>query len=135
MGLKAHRGSSAFVLTSLALTWSVALVVGALVLPVYSGTAVNSSAEPTSTTATLVGENGLGVLIPVGIPAVVTLLVWVALRWRCSRGGRLSGSIAWMAIGLLAMFCVLAILSVGIFVLPVVLLLAGAAARTPVGAP
>jgi hypothetical protein len=44
-----------------------------------------------------------------------------------------SGGIAWAAIALLAAFCLLAILSIGVFVLPVVVLLAVAAARTPVG--
>jgi hypothetical protein len=104
-------------LVLLALAWGVALIAAALLVPVYGS-------------ATLVAENGADVLIPVGIPAVVSAAVWVALHVKCSRGGRAPDLVAWLLIGLLGAFCLVAILSIGVFVLPVAALLAIGAAMT-----
>ena len=114
------RGRRAFVLTLLALIWSIGLLAAALFAPEYGST-------------TLVQENGSGVLFPVGIPAVVSAAVWLALWLRCTRGGSVSGVVAWTCIAVLTGFCLLALASIGLFVIPVAVLLACAASATPIG--
>jgi hypothetical protein len=117
------HGRRAFRLTATAFLWSVGLVVAALIVPVYSGTDTRSGTGiPTVAThsnSTLVGENGLGILVVLGVPTIVTVLVWLALHDKCSRGRQSSGYVAWGLIGLLAAFSLLGVLSIGIFVLPV----------------
>jgi len=122
-----RRGRWAFGLTLTAFAWAAALVVGAVLLPVYS---VEDSGGGSSS-ATLVGENGLGVLLPVAFPALVAALVWYALHRKCSRGSRPAELVAWALVGVLLLGCLLAMLTIGIFVLPVALLLLLAAALTP----
>lgn len=118
--------------TVAAFVWSLGLLVAAVLVPVYSQTEASQSG-PTLTTATLVEVNGPRVLIPVALPVVLCAVAAIALRRKCMRGGRRSSAIAWGATGLLAAFALLAILSIGVFVVPVVLLLAWAAALTPSG--
>jgi hypothetical protein len=118
-------------LTTAAFVWALALVAGAFFVPVYSGVESGSAAGVVSTTSTLVGVNGLGVLLPVALPALLVALVWLALHRKCSRGSSRSGQVAWTLIVLLGTFSVLAMFSIGLFVLPTVLLLAGAATLTP----
>jgi len=130
-----RRGRWAFGLTLAALLWALGLVLAAFVVPVYSGRQSSGSAPQMDTSATLIGENGLGALVPVGAPALVVLLVWSALHFRCARGGRSAGYVAWVLIGLLSAFCLLAMFSIGMFVLPVALLLAAAASHTPLAQP
>jgi hypothetical protein len=101
----------------LALAWGLALIAAALVVPEYGS-------------ATLVSENGAGVLIPVAIPAAVSAAAWLALRVKCSRGGRTAEVVAWLLIAVLSAFCFLAILSIGVFVLPIAALLTVAARMT-----
>ena len=118
---------------SFALVWSALLVAGALVLPAYStssqeatvdtGTGAASTAPVTTGTETLVGVNGEGVLIVVGIPLVVTLLVATALAFRRRR-------IGWVLTSILGFFTLLAMLSIGIFILPTTLALVVACAAT-----
>ena len=115
-------GPRALLFTALALLWSVGLLAAALVAPVYGS-------------ATLVDVNGRGVLLVVAVPAVSTVAVWIALWRRCSRGGRISGYLAWACVSLLAAFCFLAMFSIGVFVVPVALLLARAVSLTPSGSP
>jgi hypothetical protein len=103
--------------------WSVGLLVAALTLPFYSNG------------ATLVDENGQGVLLIVAVPAIVTAVVWLALWHKCSHGDRLSTYVAWLAISLLALFCLAGMFTIGFFVVPVAILLAAAASRTPSGPP
>jgi hypothetical protein len=118
---------------SFALVWSALLVVGALVLPAYgtasqsatedTGTGATSTAPVTTGTETLVGVNGQGVLIVVGIPLLVTMLVAAALAFRRRR-------IGWVLTCILGLFNLLAMLSVGIFFLPTTLALVVACAAT-----
>jgi hypothetical protein len=128
-----RRGRWAFGLTAAAFAWALALVVAAFVVPVYEGETGGDGGLSGSTGATLIGENGLGALVPVALPALVTALVWLALHRKRSHGSRGGGRVAWVLIGLLALFCLLAILSIGVLVLPVAGLLAGAARVTPLG--
>ncbi len=111
-----------------AIAWSVALLVGAATLPFYSGTRVSVDCpgcpEVVSEleTRTLLEVNGPGVLLVVGVPLGVSLLVAVTL-W----SGRPSVP-AWVLIALLWLFSLVAVLSIGMFVMPAALLLTLAAA-------
>lgn len=118
--MRSSRGRRAFVLTVVAFAWSIGLLVAALLAPAYGST-------------TLVQENGSGVLIPVGIPAAISAAVWLALWRRCTRGGSVSGVVAWTCVLLLALFCLIALASIGLFVIPVAVLLACATSATPLG--
>ena len=115
-----YPGRRAFVLTMIAFVWSLGLVAAALVAPVYGS-------------ATLVEVNGTKVLLVVAVPALISATVWIALWRKCTRGSRASRYVAWTCVSVLAGFCVLAILSIGIFVAPVAVLLGCAASLTPSG--
>jgi hypothetical protein len=118
--MPSSRARRAFVLTVIAFVWSIGLLVAALLAPVYGP-------------ATLVDENGAGVLLVVAVPAAISATVWIALWRKCARGNRVSGYVAWTCVWVLAGFCVLAILSIGVFVAPVAVFLACAASLTPSG--
>jgi hypothetical protein len=133
IGGASRQGWWAFGLTSAAVLWGVALVVGALVIPTYSGGASSAASDGAvqgwNTTATLVQANGAGVLVPVSIPAVLALISWWILHRRCTRGG--SDTAAWVIVGLLGGFALLGALSIGMFILPAVVMLALGARLTP----
>ena len=96
--------------------WSVGLLVGAATVPVYSSG------------GTLTGVNGDGVLAIVAIPLVITVGVAFAL-WHRHRTGRMGpGVIAPVLTGLVLVFCVLGMLTIGVFVLPVAIALVVACA-------
>ena len=113
-------GRRAFVLTVLAFVWSVGLLAAALFAPAYGST-------------TLVEENGSGVLLVVAFPAVISAAVWLALWRRCTRGGAVSRVVAWTCVSLLGIFCLIALASIGLFVIPVAVLLACATSLTTHG--
>lgn len=102
----------------------VALVVLAFTYPAYEGLHVEGGVT-TGSTATLVEINGPGVIIPVLVPLVATALVAVALTRGPQRAGRL---VAWALVALLLCFAVIAMFSIGLYVLPVVVALAIATA-------
>jgi hypothetical protein len=118
--MHSSRGRRAFVLTVLAFVWSIGLLVAALLAPAYGS-------------ATLVDENGSGVLLVMAVPAVISAAVWLALWRKCTRGGPVSGVVAWTCVSVLAVFCLLGLASIGLFVIPVAALLAWAASVTPSG--
>lgn len=130
------RGPWAFGLTVLAFGWGIALLAAAFALPVYSSSVSSapSGVSVPSASSTLVQANGLGVLVPVGLPALIAAVIWFALHRKCSRGSRAGGYAAWALIWLLVAFCLVAVASIGMFVFPAAVLLAGAAALTPSGA-
>ncbi len=107
-----------------ALVWSVGLIVAAVLLPTYDGQTVTNANGVTLTSSTFVAVNGAWSLIPVSMPAIACVVVAVAIhrRWRW---------IAVAAVGLLTALSLLAILSIGVFVLPVVVLLAFAVSLAP----
>ncbi len=109
-----------------AAAYGVALVVAAFLVPVYDSDSSSSSGETTRVSDTLVGVNGLGVALVLGVPLLVTLAVGSAL-WQRSRWALPT---AWSLTGLLAALNLLAMLSVGIFVLPVTAALVLACARS-----
>lgn len=132
-GAARREGRLAFALTVAAAGWSLALVPAAFLAPMYSGAESSTFSGTTHTTATLVGVNGLWVIAPVSVPLVVALLAWAGLRMRCSSGSRAGTLLAWAAIGVLALFAVVAGLSIGPYFLPAVLLLGAGAWATPLG--
>jgi hypothetical protein len=131
----ARRGQLAFGLTALAFVWAVALIAGAFVVPLYSGeeggTSLGRSFGPVNTSSTLIAQNGLWVLVPVAVPAVMSLLVWIALRRKCMTNSRAASVAASAGTGVLAVFNTIAMFSIGVFVLPVTVLLIWAVAITP----
>jgi hypothetical protein len=134
------RGRAAFALSLLAALWGALLVAGALTLPVYSGAGssmsctsagVCSTTSASNESATLVGENGTTALAVVAAPLAAALLCALLLHRRCARGSRAALVAAWALVGALGAFALVALLTVGLLVVPVVALLAGSAALTP----
>lgn len=107
-----------------ALAWCLVLLVGGFTFPVYgtssSSASIDASGSATSTevtsTATLVQVNGVTAAVVLGIPLVATLLVWALLHWR-------SRAAAWVVTAVLGVLTILALMSVGLFVLPVTIAL------------
>lgn len=106
-----------------AFAWSLVLIAGALVVPVYSGAGFASQ-------RTLVAVNGLWVLELVSVPALVTVFVSAALYRKGARDSRVASVAAWVALAALAAFNLVAMFSIGIFILPVTLLLVWAVRRS-----
>jgi len=107
---------------AVALFWSAALLVAAALAPAYQSTTETSSGTVTHGSATLVNENGSGVLLIIGVPLLVTVIVGCALWRRGTRRG--AGPIAWTVTGLLAGFNLVAMLSIGPYIMPVTACLA-----------
>ncbi|MEA2210440.1 MAG: hypothetical protein QOF83_388 [Solirubrobacteraceae bacterium] len=126
-----RRGRWAFWLTIAGLAWSAALVAGAFMLLAYGSSGTSSTGAHWSGSVTLVAVNGAGVLAPVGIPLLISTVVWFALHRKCSRGGPIAGYVAWTLVAVLALGCLVAAASIGLLIVPVVLLLGRAAALTP----
>jgi len=93
-----------------------ALVVAGFTVPAYESSSVSSSGTTTQGARTLVEVNGLDVLWPLSGPLMVTLVVAAALSQRRRRGAL---PFAWTLVGLLAVLNLLALLSIGLFLLPV----------------
>jgi hypothetical protein len=117
---------------TLAIAWSSALIVLALVLHQPTSTSGDvGSYEPVGTrlitSMTLVQENGPKVLIPVGLPLVLSLCV-AMLMLSHYRRRPLANAGVWVCAGLLLALSLLGILSVGLFILPVAVFVVLAAA-------
>lgn len=114
--------------------WSLALVVAALTVPVYSGetggTDSTGAVSTTSSSTTLVGENGWWGVVVAGIPLAACLVVGALLLGPGGRGAQVA---ALVVVALLGVLTVLSLLSVGVFVAPAVagLGVAVLADRTP----
>lgn len=96
--------------------WGLGLVVAGLLVPAYQSTSTSSSGELTQSTETLVEVNGLGVVVVLTVPLLATVLVGCALLLRARRGVMPA---AWALTALLVGFNVLAMLTIGVFVVPV----------------
>jgi hypothetical protein len=105
-----------------AVSWGLLLLVAGLVAPVYSTESSASSGVTTTGTATLVQVNGWRVLLVIVVPLLCALLVGGLLRHRGVRPG--AGPAAWAVTALLTAFNLLAMASIGLFVLPVTAALA-----------
>jgi len=99
-----------------AVTYSAALVMAGFLVPVYSTDSASSDGEVLVGSATLVADNGAGVIVVLAIPLLISAVVG-ALLFLLPRRGTLTT--AWLLTGLLAAFNLLAMLSIGIFVVPV----------------
>ena len=113
-----------------ALVWSAGLVLVALLAPLYSTSSASESDGVTLTHSTLVQVNGDRALVLMAIPALASLVVLWAIRVR-GAGARWAAVIAWTAVGALTAETLLGILTIGVFILPVVVLLAAAVRLTP----
>jgi hypothetical protein len=101
---------------AIAAVWGAGLLAAAALVPVYASVGASSSGAVSHGSATLVGVNGWRVLLVVGVPLVATAMVGGAL-WR--RGPRkAAGVLAWTIAGLLVVLNVLALASIGVFVIP-----------------
>lgn len=108
--------------------WSIGLIVFFMYAPVYDTASTTLSGETVHGTETLMDENGRGALVVLVVPLVIALLVGVALLLRSHRGAMW---IAWGLTGILAVFNGLALLSIGIAVVPVTATLILACATAP----
>jgi multisubunit Na+/H+ antiporter MnhB subunit len=107
------RVSSAALL--IAAVYGLALIIAGFLAPAYESTSVSSSGETTHGSGTLIGVNGLSAAVVLGAPLLLTLVVGYAL-WRPSRPSAVP--FAWTLTGLLAGFNLLAMASIGVFLLP-----------------
>ncbi|MFE9693567.1 hypothetical protein [Micromonospora sp. NPDC005806] len=119
-GTRLGRGASVALL--LAAAYGIVLVVAGFVAPVYNSETVSASGEVTRGSGTVVGVNGPGAAVGLGVPLLATVLVGCALWLR-------SMPSAWALTGLLAGFNLLALASIGLFALPVTAALLVACAR------
>jgi hypothetical protein len=128
-----RRGHQAFLLTVAAFVWSVALLGAAFLFPAYGSSATSSAGGHVSGSLTLVQVNGLWALVPMGAPIIIVSLAWAALYRQCSRGSAVAEFVAGALVGLLVLGSVVALASVGLFIVPAAALLGRAAALTPSG--
>ncbi len=127
----ARRWRLAVRLTAAASIWSLGLLLAALFAPVDNSHTVTNASGLTVSTETLVGEHGAWVLVPVAAPSIVCGVVGVALWMRRGGAGRLATTVARVGAGVLIIFALVGILSVGILLVPAAILLACAVALTP----
>jgi hypothetical protein len=115
--------------------WALGLIVAAATVPLYQSATVGASTAgatanlPVTTTtaaATLTAVNGYRILALVGAPLGAVGVVATALWRRRQRGRPGPGPVASIAVGLLGIATLLAILSIGIVIVPVTALLATA---------
>ena len=131
--------TSAWALT-VATLWSVLLVAVGGFAPLTSQSSMGGHTDPATgqmvqdpevtSSSSLVSDNGIWVLAVLAIPLVVTLLVALCL----THGWFWAG---WALSGLFVAFSFLAMLSIGVYLLPVTigLVVASAAARRPLSSP
>jgi hypothetical protein len=123
-----RRGIGALLAVVGALTWSVAFAVWAYVG--VAGTECIAGANGETCRSTPFTDGSGRELLVVLAPAITCVAVWALLHRYCSRGERLARRTAVMVAALLAVFCLLAVASVGLFLFPVALLLVLAVAAT-----
>ncbi|MGR6319334.1 hypothetical protein Q2K19_29275 [Micromonospora soli] len=105
-------GRIAAVALLLAGAYGIVLVVAGFVLPVYRSETVSASGDVTPGSGTVVEVNGPGAAVVLGVPLLATALVGCALWLR-------SMPSAWVLTRLVAGFNLLAMASIGLFLLPV----------------
>jgi hypothetical protein len=116
----------------IATVYGAALVIAGFLVPMYESMTVSSSGAVEHGSSTLVDVNGLGVVVILAVPLFVTLAVGCAL-WQRPRRGAVASAVAWTLSGLLGVFSLLAMLSIGVFVLPITAALIVACAYFPSG--
>ena len=111
----------------LAAIFGVGLNVAGFLFPLYATQKVSSSGKVVQGSATLVDENDPGVVVVLGVRLLVALVVAAALSRRARPAAALAGTL----VGLLAVFTLLAMMSIGLFILPVTVALVVACASAP----
>ena len=111
---------------AIAIASGTGLVILALLAPVYQSQSVFSPGTMTNGSATLIGVNGWRAMLVAGAPLAAAAVAGYGLWRRAGRPG--AGVLAWTATGLLACFNVLAIATIGVFVIPVTVALFAACA-------
>ena len=124
-----RRRRLAIRLTAAALAWSIALLVTAVVAPLYDGQTTSDANGLTLGTATYVQRNGVWVVIPLVVPMIAGVATGLALLRPDPRRRRL----ALLAVAVLALLGVVLVVTGGVLLLvPAVLLaLALRLTRTP----
>jgi|SRR5450631_821732 len=116
----ARLGRIAPIALLIAAAYDVVLVVAGFVAPVYQSS-VYTTASPSGAVRrgsnTFVSENGWGAVFILLVPLLVTMIVGSAL-WLQWRGAAVL-AFAWTTTMLLALLNALAMLSIGVFLLPV----------------
>src|SRR5262245_20645197 len=98
-------------------------------MPVYSGETTTAFGT-TSTTSTLVEVNGTWALVVVALPLVPVIAVFTALRSRRRHHRAGAGPVALTVLGVLGAFAFVTGFTIGVFVVPIVVLVAIACATT-----
>jgi hypothetical protein len=106
--------------------YSVCIIVAGFIAPTYSSLSTSSTGEVSHASATLVGENGLDGVFVLSVPLILTVAVWLALRLHAKR--RAMG-VAWLLAGLLALFNLAAMMTIGLYIIPVTICLLYACSR------
>jgi hypothetical protein len=129
------RGWIAFGLGAGAVAWAGALVIGAFVLPAYSGESCQATpgAPPicTASSQTEFAVNGWSVVELLGGVAFVAAIAFFALHRVCAGQSDAAAKVATCCIVVLAAFSWVTGLSIGPLVLPVVILLTASAWLVP----
>ncbi|MHB8332428.1 MAG: hypothetical protein ACYDEA_09575, partial [Candidatus Dormibacteria bacterium] len=116
-----------------AVVWSFLLVLGALVLPAYQTGSSTMSAGgryvSTTGTSTLFAVGGLYALLLVGIPLLLSVVCFLALRAANGRPLRWCFVAIGMPLGLVWLECLVGLLSIGPFLIPAAVLLTVGASR------
>jgi hypothetical protein len=128
--MRSAKGWWAFGLASVGVLWTAMLIPGAFFFPAYGGEASTPSGSTVDTTDTLVGVNGLWVVVPFVIFLLLSSAAWVGLHASCATGSRRGRKLGQIAAGLLAAAAVFTF-SAGFLALPAALLVVVAAVLTP----
>jgi hypothetical protein len=123
-------GRTASVAILFAAAYGALLVLAGFVAPVYESTTSSSDGEVTHGAESLVEANGPGAAVVLAVPLVVAVLVGCALRFAADDRAL---PLAWLLTGLLGVLDVLALASIGLFLVPVTasLVVACVAGRRP----
>ncbi len=106
--------------------YSIGIIVAGFFVPMYSSLSATSTGEVTYGSGTLVAENGLNIVFVLAVPLIFTFAIWAALRLHARRGAM---ALAWTLAGSLALFNLAAIMTIGLFIVPVTICLLYACSR------
>lgn len=124
----------------IALIWSAGFILAAFFVPFYSTMSATSTPDGTTATTTstdtLVGANGMGVFGVISIPLIFAVgVTWALLKYRKAPTRNL-GRLAWILSASVALFTVLGVMTIGLFILPVaVALIVACATGAPMAKP
>jgi hypothetical protein len=106
--------------------YSVGIIVAGFLLPTYTSLSLTSTGQVKHNSTTLVGENGIGSVFVLSVPLILTLAVAAALRLHAKRRAI---AVAWTLFGLLALFNLAAMMTIGLYIIPVTICLLYACSR------